>query len=89
MKNTCIAVLVVCATLAPGLFGDGQSTQTDSVSFGLAVGEKAPAIHTEGPVRKQTVKRNPTRNERNGPAFCAFSGFVTVLQSAARAAAKS
>lgn len=44
MKNTCIAVLVVCATLAPGLFGDGQSTQTDSVSFGLAVGEKAPAF---------------------------------------------
>lgn len=43
MKNTCIAVLVVCAALGPGMFTEGQSTQpTDSVSFGLEVGEKAP-----------------------------------------------
>jgi hypothetical protein len=45
MKNACIAVLVVGATLWPGMFGEGQSEKmTNSISFGLEVGEKAPSF---------------------------------------------
>jgi len=45
MKNAYIAVLIVCATLGPRMFGKGQSEKTpDSVSFGLEVGAKAPSF---------------------------------------------
>ena len=45
MKNAYIAILIVCATLGPWMFAKGQSEQmTDSASFGLEVGAKAPSF---------------------------------------------
>ena len=45
MKNPYLAVLIVCLTLGPRIFGQGQPQKTtDSVSFGLEVGARAPSF---------------------------------------------
>ena len=45
MKNICVAVLVVCATVGSAMLGNGQSEKmTNPVSPGLEVGEKVPSF---------------------------------------------
>ena len=45
MKNICVAVLVVCATVGSVVLGIGQSEKmTNQVSPGLEVGEKVPSF---------------------------------------------
>lgn len=76
-----------------GMYAGGQQPQSNDAatrapSIGLEVGSKIPAFQLRSEESK-AVLRNAEGDQRNGPAVFPLGGLVTVLQSAAGAAAGS
>src|SRR5258708_7758768 len=90
LKTRSIEVLMFSlCLLALGCGSDKSSSPAPGFSLDRAeLRPKDAALYGPRPVRRRRIQRYAERDKRNGVLVLPFCGLVTVLQSAARAAAK-